>query len=96
MIDKRYDVIEVNSKRIDVNKYKNKAIVIDLHTYERFKLEYVTENSRFDIIKDVQRYECSDIASLNIDSIHSMRLIQDQRFIPMGYDNGLCKITKID
>lgn len=45
----RYDVIEYNSKRIEMYKYENELTLIDLNTYKRIKLKFLTQSSGFHI-----------------------------------------------
>ena len=48
----RYDVIEYNSKRIETSKYENELILIDLNTYKRVKLKFITRSSGFSISRE--------------------------------------------
>ncbi len=55
----RCDVIEYNSKRIEMHKYENELILIDLNTYKRIKIKFLTRNSGVSISRkyDPTHYE---------------------------------------
>lgn len=94
--NRRFDVIEINSKRIDINKYKNVAIVIDLHTYDRFKVEYMTRSSMFEISNE-QIGNCYYNGFREVEFIKNakMSLAQNQSFI-MDENGSFITITNLD
>lgn len=50
----RYDVIEYHSKRIEMYKYENELTLIDLNTYKRIKLKFLTQSSGFSISREYE------------------------------------------
>lgn len=94
--NRRFDVIEISSKRVDIDKYKNVAIVIDLHTYNRLKVEYMTRSSMFEISNEQIR-DCYYNGFREVEFIKNtkMKLIQNQSFI-MDENDSFVTITNLD